>query len=83
MKTSNILKSLREVLDLESGKKKKKKAALKKILAKLKKKEAKFKRKIEDADNDEEKKAFEAKLKVSHAHRKKGVEALRNLNGKA
>lgn len=83
MKTSNIIQSLRDTLDLESDKKEKKKAALKKILAKLKKKETKFNRKIEAAKTDKEKEAFEAKLKVSHAHRKKGIEALRKLNGKA
>ncbi|MDP6428705.1 MAG: hypothetical protein QGH73_09695 [Rhodospirillales bacterium] len=82
MKTSNIIKSLRDVLDHESGKKKKQKAALKKILAKLRKKEAKLKKKIEGADSDKARKALTAKLKVSRAHRKKGVAALRKLNGK-
>lgn len=83
MKTSDIVKSLRDALDLEGDKKKKKKAAIKKILAKLRKKESKLKKKIDDAGNDKEKKTLTAKLKVSHAHRKKGVEALRKLNGKA
>ena len=80
MKTSTVVNSLRDILDL--GSKKKKKAALKKILKKLKKKQIGLKKKLAATQGDKGKKALTAKLKVNHTHRKKGLKALRMLNGK-
>lgn len=80
MKNRDIIKSLQRAFDLDNTKEKK--AALKKALKKLKKKQIKFKRKLEDAKSSLEKSKIEAKLKINQLHRKKGMKALRELDGK-
>ena len=79
MKTSKIIEYLHEILNRDDADQK---AALKKILAKLKKKSRKLKAKLAEAKTDKERAEIEGKLKVNKAHREKGVEALRQLIGK-
>ena len=80
MKNSKIAKYLHEALNQDSAKKK---AALKKIINKMKKKQRKLKDKLAAAKTEKERAAIMAKLKVNRAHRKKGVKAFRELSGKA
>ena len=54
-----------------------------KVLVKLKMKDDKLTRKLEAAASDEERNALRAKLKVTRAHRDKGLKALRELGGEA
>lgn len=79
MKSSKIVKYLHQALNQGEAKKK---AALKKIIDKMKKKDRKLKAKLAAAKNDKERAVITSKLKVNRAHRKKGVKALRKLNGK-
>lgn len=79
MKNSKIAKYLHEALNKDNAKKK---AALKKIIDKMKKKGRKLKANLSAAKTDKERKAIAAKLKVNRAHRKKGVKAYRKLSGK-
>ena len=80
MKSKGIVKSLKNIINISS--KKKKRDALKKILKKLKKREITLKKKAGDAKSGKEKNALVAKLKVIRAQRKKGIKALRKLSGK-
>jgi len=82
MKSNGIMKSLQGILDLDS-KKRKKKDAINTVLKKLRKKKNKLKKKLESASGKREKSTIAAKLKVNRAQRKKGVQALRALDGKA
>lgn len=79
MKTKQIIKALRGVLNLDDDEKKR--AALETVLRKLKKKENKFTRRLETAVSDAERAALMAKLKVAQAHRDKGLKALREFGG--
>lgn len=74
MKTKNIVKALRDILDLDN--RKKKKNALVKILKRLKKNETALKKKIGDAKGGKQKKSLLAQLKVIRAQRKKGEASL-------
>lgn len=74
MKTKNIVKALRDILDLDN--RKKKKNALVKILKRLKKNETALKKKIGDAKGGKQKKSLLAQLKVIRAQRKKGETSL-------
>jgi len=81
MKNNGIMKSLTGILDRDS-KKRKKKDAINQVLKKLRKKKNKLKKKLVAASGKKEKSAIAAKLKVNRAQRKKGVQALRDLDGK-
>ena len=80
MKVKKLVQGLSDALDLDKNKKKK--TALRQILAKMKKKEIALKKELSSASG-KKKKDIEAHLKVNHAHRKKGVKALRKLKGKS
>lgn len=80
MKSSKIIKYLKAALNQDDAQKK---AALKKVLDKIKKKGRKLKAKLAAAKSDKEKAEIQAKIKVNRAHRKKGIDALRKLNGKS
>jgi hypothetical protein len=80
MKSSKIFRYLKKVLNKEDAQKK---DALNDILSKLKKKERKIKGKLEDSTDEAERAVLLEKLKVNEAHRKKGIDALRKLNGKS
>lgn len=80
MKSSKIFRYLKKVLNKEDAQKK---GALNDILSKLKKKERKIKGKLEDCTDEAERAVLLEKLKVNEAHRKKGIDALRKLNGKS
>jgi len=79
MKSGKIIKYFHEIMNQDTADKK---AALKKILAKMKKKSRKLKAKLAEAKTDKERAEIEGKLKVNQAHRKKGLKALRELNDK-
>lgn len=79
MKVSKLVEGLGDVLDM--GKKKKKKAALKALLAKMKGKDVALKKAIAAASG-KEKKRLQSAFAVNRAHRKKGVKELRKLKGK-
>lgn len=79
MKSSKLINYLQEALRQDDDKKK---AALKKILSKMKKKSRKLKAKLATAQDEKERAEIVDKLKVNRAHRKKGVKAYRKLNGK-
>jgi len=74
-----MIDSLSDALDL--NKKKRKKAALQTILGKMKRKELSLKKNLSSASG-KEKKRLQSSIKVSKAHRKKGIKALRKLKGK-
>ena len=79
MKNSHIIKYFKKALthnDAETL------AAVKKMIAKLKKKSRKLKLKLAEAKTNQEIASIEAKIKVNRAQRKKGVEAYRKLSGK-
>lgn len=78
MKTSKILDKLQDALGL--NKKKKRAEALKSVLKKLKKKEAKLKDALHSAKDDKAKASLKQKIATAHAQRKKGVKALRALS---
>ncbi len=77
MKVEKMVGVLGDILEM--GKSKRKKAGLRHILAKMKKKEVALKKALASASSDKEKKKLNTSLKVNHAHRKKGVKALRKL----
>jgi len=79
MKSSKLIKYLHEALSQDNADKK---AALRKIINKMKKKDRKLKDALAAARSDKEKAAIKAKLKVNRAHRKKGAKAFRKLSGK-
>ncbi len=79
MKNSKIAKYLHEALNKDISKRK---SALRDILAKMKKKERKLKEKLASAKSDKERDEITSKIKVNHAHRRKGIEAYRKLSGK-
>jgi hypothetical protein len=80
MKTKDLVQSLARVLD--RGSKSKKRAALKKVIKALKMKRNRIQKKLESVGSERERKGLEAKLKVIRAQRKKGLKALRKLDGK-
>jgi len=79
MKMPKMIDDLRDALDM--NKKKRKKEALQNILKKMKKKELSLKKSLSSASG-KEKKRLQDSIKVSKAHRKKGIKALRKLKGK-
>ncbi|MCC2113946.1 MAG: hypothetical protein KDJ16_18060, partial [Hyphomicrobiales bacterium] len=80
MGVKKIVESLRELLESDSDKKKKKRAKeIKKLLDKLEKKEAKLGSKLKDAKSDSNREKIERRLKICKTQRRKGEEALEQL----
>ena len=77
MKTKNIIKYLHRAFDLDDSKAKEK--ALDKALKKLRKREDKFKRRLDEAASKKDVEAIESKIKVIRQQRRKGLAALRAL----
>jgi hypothetical protein len=79
MKTKKILARLQGLLDSDQRAQARQADAIKEVLGKLRKKEQHFKEKLEQAENDEQREKFGRKLAVCHAQRKKGLEALKQI----
>ena len=77
MESNNLLDGFIEIF-LNSGEKKKK-AALKAVLKKIKRREEKLKKKLAEAKGAKKKKSIEREIKATHAQRAKGVKVLRRL----
>ena len=81
MRVKKVIDRLLEVLDSEKSNKKKKIAALEKLITKLEKKERHIRRDLQSAKSKKEEKKIKSKLKLCIEHRKKGVKALKALAG--
>jgi hypothetical protein len=77
VKRSNLLVSVVE--SFISSDEKKKKAALKAVLKKIKHREEKLKKKLAEAKGAKKKKSIEREIKATHAQRTKGIKVLRRL----
>ena len=82
MKLKRLLRKVEEFLSAEERKRQAEKAEMRKVLDKLKKKERKLEAEAAEEKDDEQRAALEGKLKVVHAQRRKGIAALKALNGK-
>ena len=79
MKLKKIQERLGTLLSNDQRAQAKEKAAIKELLAKLKKKEHQLRDKLADCESEEQRKKIETKLAVCHAQREKGVALLRQL----
>jgi len=76
MKLKEIVAVLQDLFDSNESQDPKRKAALEELMAKLKKKETKLRRKLNNADSAEDKAKYARKLKIVVAQQEKGKEAL-------
>lgn len=82
MKTRKLLKRLQSLLDSELRAQEKQQEAIKSVLDDLREKEQHFRAKLEAAEDDEHREKYQRKIAVCHAQRSKGLEVLRELQGR-
>jgi hypothetical protein len=80
MKLKNIQQQLGALLSADQRAQTREKAAIKHLLAKLKKKERHLLAKLDDCESDEQRKKIETKIAVCHAQREKGLALLKQIN---
>jgi len=83
MKLKKLLKKLNGYLQEDHQQKREKDEGLSKVLKKLKKKEMKLKRDIEDEKDETERKLLEQELLIVHGQREKGIAMLSEMRGRS
>ncbi len=83
MKLKRLLEKVDSFLSAEERERNAKRAEMRKVLEKLKKKERRLKKDIASEDDAEARARLEGKLKVAHAQRRKGLAALKALKAGA
>jgi hypothetical protein len=82
MKLKRLLVKVEEFLSAQERKRRADKADMREVLHKLKKKERKLKAQVAQACDESERARLQSRLKVVHAQRRKGIAAIRALDGK-
>lgn len=82
MTTNKLIDKLRDYLDLDRQKQKKKRDKLRELLKKLKKRQRLLEGKLEKSSGAKTRKRLRNDLKVLHAQRKKGVKLCRSIGCK-
>ena len=82
MKLKKIQQQLGALLNADLRAQSKEKAAIKQLLAKLKKKERHLVAKLAACETEEQRKKIETKIAVCHAQREKGLVLLKQINSK-
>ena len=77
-----MLARVQDFLDAEERERRAERADMKKLLAKLKKKEKDLKEEMATAEDEADRAALRVRLEVLHAQRRKGVSALKALKKK-
>jgi 23S rRNA maturation mini-RNase III len=83
MGLKKIIKNLQVLLDTKQSRLDKQVDAVQDLVNRLERKEAKFRRRLANADSEEDKKKIKSRLKVCKAQRKKGQAALKQLQDSA
>jgi len=78
VKTKRIIATLQKILGGGHSSNSKQRAAIKELLAKLEKKEAKLRNKIAEAKSEDDRERFLSKLEVNLKQQSKGKAALRS-----
>jgi hypothetical protein len=81
VKLKRLLVKVEEFLSAQGRKRRADKADMREVLQKLKKKERKLKAQVAEARDDDERARLRNRLKVVHAQRRKGIAALKALDG--
>ena len=79
MKAPKMLKIVTRFLSAGKDKQYKHTKCFKNVLKKLRKKETELKNKLKNENDDKKRKQLKKELKIVHAQRKKGIEAIKNL----
>ena len=79
MKTPKLIQQVRDLMNADSLKKKKRISNLKQILGKLKARSKALRAKIKHEKNGGDRKALQKELNMVNAQRKKGLKAVKSL----
>ena len=77
MKLKRLLERVRHFIDADERERRSERDEIRTVLKKLKKVERKLKHEVAETNDFDARSALESKLKVVHAQRKKGIEALK------
>lgn len=77
MKTRKLLERLVSYLDADARQRKKERDDIKAVLKKLKRREKKLKKQLEELEDEQKRGALQGEIDILHAQRKKGVKLLK------
>lgn len=79
MKIKKYIRKMAEYLGVERDECSTRKACIKKVLKKLKKREHRLRDDLEETKNSKQRKKLKEEIEIVHQQRKKGIKALREL----